>query len=229
MKLRISVLLVALFLGGCATTYFKNQVSAAVDPSLVGCCTFFIIPDNESVDTSSLVWRNFERQVAKALEQQGFRRATDSTKADIGIVASAGIGTPRAESFSVPVWGQTGSTVSSSSTSGTINTFGNTSTVNANTTYNSNPTYGVVGMRQGSRTVYDRWLLIRAYSMQEAPNGVYLEAWRTMVQSSGSTGDISVVAPYMLAASKEYFGKNLSAQKTVSILKDSKEVQMLIQ
>lgn len=228
MKQKMSLLFAILLLGGCATTQFHSQVTSLSDTSVVGCCTFFILPADESVDIASLDWRTFERQLSVALELKGFERAAVSDEADIAIVAGLGIGDPRTETWTVPIWGQTGTITTGSTTTGTVNSYGNTATVNSQTTYNTTPTYGVIGSSQASATIYDRWLEVRAFGMKkDASDGGALEVWRTTVRSAGTTGDVYVVAPYMLAAAHDYFGENLTKQVDVKINEGAPVVQAI--
>lgn len=227
---RIALFLLYVSLSGCATTSFNNDVTSISDQSITGCCSFYIIPSDESIDTASLAWRSFEKQLVRALELQGYSEAVNPDAADIAIVAAMGIGDPRTVNWSVPRWGQTGTKTTGSSTTGTMSVYGNTATTRSNTTYNTTPTYGFVGSTQGSSTVYDRWLELHAYSMSDKlPNGDFLEAWSTSVRSVGTTGDLSVVAPYMIAAGRPYFGKSLSRQARVVIREDSEQVNVLIE
>ena len=230
MMQRIILVTALALLAGCSSTNFYNDVTSIADNSITGCCTFAVLPADENVDQASLAWRRLEGQLVRALENQGFSKVASDEIPDIGILAVVGIGDPRSENFSVPMWGQTGTTTTGSTTTGTVNVFGNTASVNSNTTYNAMPTYGIVGSMQGTRTVYDRYLALHAYSLNDKTEfGDYLEAWSTIIRSSGSSGDLSVVLPYMIAAGQPYLGKNLAAQKRVVLPENSQKVKAILE
>lgn len=228
MRLVSILILSTCLLTGCTT--FRSEVSSVNDTSLVGCCTYFAVPMDEEIDRASLSWRNVEKQLGKALASKGFTKTDSWEEADLMILVGTGIGDPRSVTYSVPLYGKTGQVVTGSQTTGSATTYGNTTYGSANTTYQTLDTYGVTGTRTSSETVFDRWLIVSAYDLtSEAEDGRPLESWRTTVRSSGSTGDLQTVIPYMLAAAQPYFGDNTSGQKQVDIAEGSKTVKALIE
>lgn len=231
MRIVLPILLTALLLSSCAAfVRFENTVTSVSDSTLVGCCSYFVVPMDEDTNTASISWRRMEKQLSTALDSRGFLKAESPEAADLAIVVGAGIGDPRTVTFSRPVYGKTGEVVTGSTTTGSIYSYGNTATGRANTTNTSKDTYGVVGTTTSSAAVYDRWLIVSAYDMNnKSANDDYLESWRTTVRSSGSSGDLQRVVPYMIAASQDYLGGNLASAKKVTIREGSSKVQALIE
>ena len=143
--------------------------------------------------------------VRQQLNKFQYREATSDETSEVAIALSYGIDSGKERLASVPIFGQTG--VSSSTTYGTLNTYGNYGTYSGITTYT--PTYGVVGSSTVSRTEYSRglWLyIVDAKSVGTKNLNVLYEA---SVKSSGSSAQLSRVMPAMIEALfKEFPGKS---------------------
>ena len=206
------LLAIALVLAsGCATTQFFTEVDSLARPELVG-NTYTLLPGNEGVDVDGLEFAAYKAQTIRALAEIGYVEAPIED-ADFAIFVGYGIGAPQTRSYSVPLFGQTGSTTTGASTYGTINTIGNTSTINTTTTVNSTPTYGIVGSANKSETVFSRHLVMTAYDLSVGSDGEYDEVWRTTVTSTGSSGDLRRVFPILLASGVSHFGSATDQQK----------------
>jgi len=152
-------------------------------------------------------------------------RASNFNEAHIAIFLMYGIGDPQKHqyTYSLPLWGQTG--VSSSSTYGTVNTYGSTATYSGTTTYT--PTYGVVGstMHTGTRVTYFRYFILDALDLNEyRRTKKEVQLWKTTVTSTGSSGDLRQVLPVMIGASKEYLGTNTGKKVKVILHENDKRV-----
>ena len=101
-------------------------------------------------------------------------------------------------------------------------------TYSGTTTYT--PTYGVTGSTThiGTNTVFTRFLFLDAYDV-----ATYLkekkmnQVWKTNVVSTGSSGDLRLVVPYMVAAMKPYLGTNTGRKIEVEVAADDPSVQLL--
>jgi hypothetical protein len=157
----------------------------------------------------------------RVLDALGFVPAKKAEDADVAVVLSYGIGDPQTQqyTYSLPLWGQTG--VSSAYTYGTLTAYGNTATYSGMTTYT--PRYGVTGYatQTGSVTTYFRYALITGYDFKEfRESNKQTQIWRTVITSSGVSGDLRQVFPVMMGAGMPYLasstGKQVSVQLTES-------------
>lgn len=126
-------------------------------------------------------------------------------------------------SYSIPTFGQTG--ISSSTTYGSV--YGNT--FNATTTYT--PTYGITGSTTHTETyqTYIRNIALLAYDKSSIEINKPIQLWKTEIQSEGSINDLRTVFPGLIAASYKYIGKNTQKKITTEILIDSPEIDIIKQ
>jgi hypothetical protein len=186
---------------------------------------YILLPGNKDANAEDLQFKEFANYIHRALIAKGFVPADNAESAEIAVFLAYGIGDPKEHqySYSMPVWGQTG--VSSSTTSGTLSTYGNYGSYSGTTTYT--PTYGVTGYTShvGSYITYFRFMSLDAYDL-----GIYRkqkkasQAWRTTVTSTGSSGDLRRVLPILVAGSKEYVGSNTGQKVQVILYEDDAEV-----
>jgi hypothetical protein len=175
--------------------------------------------------------------VNRALIKRGFFPAVSFDKANVVIFLSYGIGDPQEHqfSYSVPVWGQTGvsssSTYGSMNTHGSLNTFGNYGSYQGNTSFSSTttytPSYGITGFTShiGSYKTYFRFMLLDAYDLNEYKSSKKeVQLWKTTVTSTGRSGDLRRVFPILVAASKKHIGKNTGKKIQVALQDNDKSV-----
>ncbi len=113
-------------------------VSSIATPTATAMRTFEVVPGNPDVDPGDL---EFADLLVRSMKLMGFRHVDPkSVSADMTLQLSYGIsdGETQVGSYSMPVFGQTG--VSSSTTYGSVSSYG---TFNATTLYQ--PTYGITG------------------------------------------------------------------------------------
>ncbi|GAA5162153.1 hypothetical protein GCM10025770_12550 [Viridibacterium curvum] len=186
------------------------------------------MPGSKGVDAADLQFMEFSAYVDKVLSEKGFVKAPSFQEAEIAIFFTYAIGDPQTYqySYSVPTWGQTG--IASSNTYGTVSSTGRTATYSGTTTYT--PTYGVTGSTTqiGTNTVYSRFLFLDAYDTATyIKENKMVQVWKTNVVSTGSSGDLRLVIPYMVAAMKPYVGTNTRQKIEVEVLENSPEVKAL--
>jgi hypothetical protein len=223
MRTLIAVAMTAL-LAGCGVKYYSkvDGLSAIQVPAK---SRYLLLPGNKDTTPQDLQFQEYALQVTRALDHRGFVRTDSAADADIAIFVTYAIGDPTTHqyAYSVPVWGQTGT--SSSRTTGTASTIGGTTTYNATTTYT--PSYGVVGATSGTRnyTTYSRFVVLDAYDVPYyLAKSEMKQVWRTTVTSTGSSGDLRLVMPFMLAAAEPYFGVNTGRQISVVLRSRNKDV-----
>ena len=141
-----------------------------------------LVPLNDQ--EGDIEFTSYSSAMKPRLEAQGFQVVDDPSKADLWAFFDYGVGDPRTENFSYPLFGQTGGgttyhsgTVSSSSGSAT---FSGTST--------QMPTFGVVGSGSGSRTVYDRFFTLEIVDPLNSTQDKVDVLYKADVRSSGSSG-----------------------------------------
>lgn len=218
-----------LVLSGCATvsqSYFKVSVDSLASPSAQEKHTYILLPGNEGVTRDDLQFKEYAQYLVRVLDAKGFVMAQNADDADVAIILSYGIGNPQKEqySYSLPVWGQTG--VSSSTTYGNINSYGNSASYSGTTTYT--PRYGVTGYSShiGTRTTYFRYAVIAGYDFKEFKETKrQVQIWTTSITSTGTSGDLRQMFPILISASVPYLATNTGQKVQVYISENDKVVR----
>lgn len=218
MKLKAVLLhFILLLLSACAAGLdFSVGVDSITDPSAKPSRAYFLFPGDTTISVSDLYFKEYSSYLHTILNSRGYKQS-DLDEAELIIFVRYGIGNPglHSYSYSIPIIERTdpGSTTTRSSSS-TYGTVGNTS-VTANTsttsTVESKPKYDVVGTNtySGTYTTYFRYFVIDAIDLNDfRKSGVLNTAWRTTITSEGSSNDLRLVIPAMLAASLKYIGTN---------------------
>lgn len=231
-----SILLASLLAGvallsGCATvqpTRFVSNIDSFAQPDAAAKKRYILLPGGKGVEPGDLQFQEFAAYVEKILSEKGFVKAASFQDADVAIFLAYAIGDPQTYqyTYSIPTWGQTG--VSSSNTYGTVSSYGGMATYSATTTYT--PTYGITGSTThiGTSTLYTRFLSLDAYDVQTYVKEKRMaQVWKTDVVSTGSSGDLRLVVPYMVAAMKPYLGTNTGRKVEVEVPANDPAVQVL--
>lgn len=232
--MRKVVLLAALLLAACVPggTNINSYVNSYASSPVPAGTTYVLYPAAEGVSPDDLEFLEYASHIEKALSAKGWRRISPHQQADLAVLVSYGIGDPQQHTTTsaLPIFGQTG--VQSAYTHGSVNlpTYGNTATYSQTTTYT--PSYGITGYVpvQNTYTTYQRWLNVAAFDF-----GVYLregkeaQVWRVSVTSSGSTGDLRQIIPYMAASAAPHFGSSTGKAVPVSLKMDGKEIQEFLE
>lgn len=230
-KIFILAMLAAIFssLSGCASlhpTRFSVSVDSLASPEAKTKKRYVLMPGGKGIDASDLEFQEFSKQVEVVLAEQGFTKVPEFKNADVAIFLAYSIGDPKTYqyTYSVPTWGQTG--VSSSRTYGTVSSYGGVGTYSGTTTYT--PTYGITGSTTqiGTNTVYSRFLTLNAYDVPTfIKDEKMLQVWKTSVVSTGSSGDLRLVFPYLAAAMSPYVGTNTGRRLELEIPENDPRVQ----
>lgn len=198
-------------------TVFAIQVDALRDSATAPAKkSYALFPGLEGVADADLQYREVARYARKALAARGFTEAADPAKAEIAIFLNYGIGEPRTTYFtySYPVLGIVGpETYTFHST--TVGEAGRTTTTG---TLEPFPRVGVVGTetRIGSATVYFRFLVFEAIDVvrsREAKKPI--PTWKTIVTSTGSSGDLRRILPALVVAGQPHLGEHTDHQVDV--------------
>lgn len=216
-------------LSGCTTApQFISNVDSLAQTNANAKIRYVLLPGGKGVEASDLQYQEFAGYIEKVLAEKGFKKASDIQNADVAILFTYAIGDPQTYeySYSMPTWGQTG--VSSSNTYGTVSSYGGTATYSGTTTYT--PTYGVTGSQTYTDTgvVFTRFLSLDAYDVASyIKENKMNQVWKTKVMSTGYSGDLRLVVPYMVTAMKPYLGTNTGRQIEVTLSEDDSYVQLL--
>lgn len=225
----ILIYLVTILFSGCATVPSTPEFHVAVDSissqDAMSKRRYILLPGLDNTELTDLQFKEYAAYVEKALASKLFVKANNLEDANVVIFLVYGIGNPQEHSFtySLPIWGQTG--VSSSTTFGTLNTLGSTATYSGFTTYT--PTYGIKGFMpfSGSYVTFFRYLMLDAIDLDKYKESQkIIPLWRTTVTSTGSSGDLRQVFPILVTASKPYIGTNTGKKITIVITEDDQRV-----
>jgi len=209
-------------------TIFESNVDSLAQTDAAQKKRYVLMPGGKGVEAGDLQFQEFAAYIEKILMERGFVKVSAFADADVAIFLAYAIGDPRTYqySYSLPTWGQTG--VSSSNTFGTVSSYGGMATYSGTTTYT--PTYGITGSTThvGTDTVYTRFLFLDAYDVATYVRDKKMsQVWKTSVVSTGSSGDLRLVFPYMVVAVKPYFGTNTGRKIKVEVPANDPAVQVL--
>lgn len=215
------VSLVMMLAAGCATrppqySIHVDSISAGQQPPAPKVVLLSGIKD---IDFTDLQFQEFSEYTIRALQSNGMSVVTNLDEADVAVFLYYSISKPTEHQYTraVPIFGQTG--YSGSHTYGTVNTYGGGMASYSGTT-SYTPTYGVVGAVQQSGTyvTFTKYISLEGRDLQSfraTKNDKQL--WKTDIFSTGSSGDLRLVFPIMMAAAVEHIGKNTGHWVEVSM------------
>ena len=233
-KQSIGLCLIALILinWGCArSNIYLIEVDSYSANKRTANLKYILLPSDKDTSASDLKFQEYARYVHHALADEGFIKASSVDDADIVIFFAHGVGEPKEHvvTSSVPVYGRKG--IKSSKTQGRVDVLGNTATYSEDTTYQRGG-IGIIGYRsKKSRiTTYKRFLMLEAYDLNMIRKTKTVKSlWRTEVTSSGASDDYRLVLPFLLKASRPYFGKSTGRKVKVTLSEDDEDVAKLRQ
>lgn len=225
-----------LFLSGCASSKPKCFVNIDSIGHNSGKIKYVLLSGLKNIDNNDLQFKEYERYIDKALKKKGFIKG-NFENAEIAIFLSYGISDPQKniETYSVPVWGKTGvsssTTYGNSHTCGTLNTYGNMGNYQGNTysrktTYHT-PTYGVVGYRNETMryTTFTRYFQLNAIDLKDYKlNKKQTHLWITTVRSTGANGNLREIFPILVAASNDFIATNTGKRVQIILTQDDSRV-----
>jgi hypothetical protein len=237
----VSIITLLLF-SSCATTYYAGdsyyttEIDSYGDYNLKG-KKFFVEPGMKDVSENDLQFKEFKSIISKSFIRKEAIETQLRTEADIVVLLQYGISDPQTyqENIPVPIWGRTGISSSTTTTNTRSNTYGNaylsayssggtttgnvygSATTNKNTTSSTqyNYSYGVTGVanRTVTRTEYFRFCNVYAYDNNTQSDEML---WKTSISSSGSSGDLRVVLPYLVFTGMDFYGINTGKKISLS-------------
>lgn len=223
---RISICAGLVLCIGCGPLIHVN-VDAISSGKLLSSSECIILPADPNTMADQLQHEEYSKYIRRALEKKGYRVAEKIEDAGVVVFLKYGISEPHESvySYSTPVWGQTG--VSSSHTTGTIHSYGSGMASFSGTTTHM-PEYGITGYQThiGTRITYTRFVQLSAYDLEEhRKTNEEIQLWGATAVSTGSSGDLRLVFPVMVAALAEYIGEDTGKQIRVILCESDKRVQ----
>jgi len=210
----LTVVLSLILLSGCSG-FVKSHVAVFHQLGEVPTPKTYVFFPLEGQE-NSLEYKTYIELVRQQLSKFQYREAISDEIPDVVIALSYGIDSGKEKLASVPIFGKTG--VSSSTTYGTLNTYGNYGTYSGTTTYT--PTYGVVGSSTVSRTKYSRGLWLYIVDTKSVGTKNLNVLYEASVKSSGSSSQLSRVMPAMIEALfKEFPGKSGKTRTETTAIK----------
>jgi hypothetical protein len=213
-----------IFFIGCAHVYHVS-IDAINDGRAVVNKSFVIVPGNANTEASDLQFREFAGYLSRALLAKGYMAASANQEPDIEIYLTYGLGSPQARvrTYTVPVWGQTATDVTT-----TEQTTGNRSGSTTTSTTNITPEYGITGYatQEENYTTFPKYVEIDAYNAKNAKPGERTEElWKTTMHAEGKRNELRHIFPIFIAASAKYLGGNTGQEIEVALTENQEEVK----
>lgn len=177
---------------------------------------YVLLSGVKDISSMDLQFQEFSHYIHMALEARGFMHVSDVDEAEVVIFLTYGIGNPqeRQYSYSVPTYGQTGTS---------------SSTKIGNTVFHW-PRYGVTGYQTQTKThtTYFRYILLDAWGLKAyRQSEEAVQIWKTEIASTGTSGDLRRVFPILVAASTPYISQDTGQQIVVKMTEDDERVIQL--
>lgn len=217
-RIRMAVAVAATgLLSACVTTpptKFVVSVDSYARADAKAKAKYVLLPGNAGVEADDLQFQEFSKTLDTALASRGFVKVSDLSAAEVAILFSYRIGDPKSDQVSVdvPIFGQTG--VIGATTVGNVSRSG---AYSSSTTYT--PAFGITGYTSSmtSYTTYTRTSMIGAYDATAYSQGKPVQVWRTSMVSTGSSGDLRRVMPFLVQAATPYLATDTGRAIRVEI------------
>lgn len=210
---------------GCASRPRVHvSVSALAASEADSARRYVLLPGNKDVKPQDLQFQEFATYLRRALDSQGFSEVEDVRDADVVIAALYSIGDPQQHTYTyaIPHWGQTG--YRSATTYGTLYRYGSYGTYSGTTYFQ--PSYGITGYSTGVGTyvTFTRAMGLVGFDAESLRAGDEpKELWRVFAVSVGSSSDLRMIFPYLVAAARPYIGKATEGRAVEFTFKESDE------
>lgn len=229
-KIILSVIMVVFVFSasGCVRV-LHVKVDSIGDSTVTLNKVYQILPGNKDTGSNDLQFKEFAGQLVKVLSIQGYTLSSAVQPAELEIYLSYGVGEPEKHtySYSVPVYGQTGTGVYTVTSQ--INSPDNSSTTQYSATQ-VQPQYGVTGFTEqtGEYTSYRKYVILDAYDIKNGrPGSKLTEVWKTSISASGKMKDLRKIYPVLLGAAEQYIGLNTGGEIGVDMPTDSPVIKAI--
>jgi len=203
------ILSAAILLNGCAGLIKSDIAVFHVLPDTPQPTSYAFIPLKDQ--EGSLEYETYKGLIRTELTKYQYTEVPIE-RAEVVVAFGYGIDTGKDKISSIPQYGQTG--VSSSTTYGTISTYGNYGTYSGATIYT--PTFGVTGYQTVSQTQYTRQVWLHIVDNESLRRGKVKKVYEANVVSRGSSSQIAKVMPALIKAIfKKFPGKSGSTRREI--------------
>ena len=220
--------LLALFLGGCATTYEVkvDAISQSTDRA-AQVQSFEIKSANPSVDEDSLRYKEVAGYIKTALSGKGLYEAPEGQKADVVVSVDYGMDAPRVkyETVSTPVMARVGGGVTYQRVP-ILDQKGQIIGYRTVAIYEP-PRMEVIGYEESVRPVivYEKYLKVSARENAPVTEGrPAAEVWSVNVSAEDESKDLRKYLPILASATADYVGTNTQEEKPVKIKEGDESV-----
>lgn len=203
------LVVVGTLLTGCASTpdFVRSVVDSYALPEAGIKNRYVLLSGVKDVGLGDLQFQEFAGYTDRVLADRGFIKAESLESANIAIFLTYAIGDPQTYqyTYSIPTFGQTGTV--SSQTTGNFSNSGGSTTYKGTTTYT--PQYGITGYQAQTATGvnYTRFMSLEAYDVQAyLKENRMAQVWKISAVSTGPTGDLRYIVPYMATAIRPHVG-----------------------
>lgn len=187
--MKIFLLPLMLLISSCSTPiYYSNKVDSISSTSEKA--SFIIVPGLKDVRETDLRFKEFAEVAARGLEKAGYRRASSPKNTKLVVELSYSVSDP--------------------STRTEYNYVQKTTKVSNGFGQELGSVSGYVN-EADDVTEYRRKVVIKAFNLNKT------QAWETSVISTGSSGDLRKVFPFLITAAIPYFGVNTGTQLHVEV------------
>jgi hypothetical protein len=224
----VIVIMVALLSLGCSTmksTYYVDVTGFSKSDFGSEPVRYALAPADKHIGGNDLQFEEYCRYVDSALIKNGYLKAESFDDATVAIFFYYGIGNPEEHqySYSLPLSEQTG--VSSPSIEDTHNCSDDCGNSKGTAAHTAEYEIARYQQLQENNATYYRYLSLSAIDLQKyREDQQVIELWRMEVSSTGSSSDLRVVVPVMVAASAKYIGKNTGKAISISVKDDDPAV-----
>jgi hypothetical protein len=224
-SVRLGCFLVLAFLAGAACEtlgpFFEVEISGLRAPTVPAGTKYLLLPGNDGVDQGDLQFMEFAAYVGRVLERKGLAPAVGGERPALVVLLSYGIGAPKVNTTSVPIIEQ----VSGGTKTVAVTTLTPAGPSTSYATVTEPVRLGVVGTKTRTETTYQRWAVVDAIDVASyLASGKISSAWKTVVTSTGSSGDLRTVFPVMIGAASELIGSNTTQQVVRRITENAPDV-----
>ncbi len=225
---RLGIALLSLCLFTCASsTRFAIEVSGLASRE-IATKSYIILPGADDLRANDLQFMEVARYVRGALARRGFVETSEANAADIAVFLTYGIGDPKTRHYTriVPVYGEIGGGTSTVS----LSTYGADGVTTTHGTVTTSSTRGQIGTNVSTDvvTTYFRYLVLDAWDLNQfRKSHETVPVWKTVLTSTGSSGDLRRVLPVMVAAGEPYVGTNTGKQLHINLGESDSRVTLV--
>ncbi|MBI3775026.1 MAG: hypothetical protein HY273_05645 [Gammaproteobacteria bacterium] len=221
----LSLLLTALLLTGCATTYVVRVDSIAESGAPAAGIKYVMTSGMNDVKDSDLYFREFAAQFHRILTAKGYVETSSRTDANILITLSYGTSSGHNEVYSYlrPLYHVSGG---ENITYKEVKTDASGQKTETYSTVYVPLRTQVIGYTSelSSQTLYTHFAVLEAEALTTGePSGK--QVWKTTVRLIDPSNDLRRLLPYMATAAAPYVASNTGSMQTVELKPDDPRVQ----